>query len=196
MSAASAQRRCERVELIPLYVLRALPSGETSLLEAHLTSCPECRREIQSLQPVVDSFTSWPVDILRPPESMWSRLQDRISGEAREEREESASPEASGRREPDWEDVAPGISCKLLATDAERERVSMLVRLAPGTAYPPHRHAGVEELFLLYGELWIEDRKLHPGDYSRGELGTADDRVWSETGCTCVLITSSSDVIS
>jgi len=95
-----------------------------------------------------------------------------------------------------WEDVAPGISCKLLATDAKRDRVSMLVRLAPDTAYPPHSHAGVEELFLLDGELWIEDRKLHPGDYNRAEPGTADKRVWSETGCTCVLITSPSDVIS
>lgn len=71
----------------------------------------------------------------------------------------------------------------------------MLVRLAPGTAYPPHRHAGVEELFLLHGELWIEDRKLYPGDYNRGEPGAVDKRVWSETGCTCILITSPSDVI-
>jgi anti-sigma factor ChrR (cupin superfamily) len=118
---------------------------------------------------------------------------ERIGGEG--------SPEAvtSGVlewREPEWGDVAPGISCKLLATDAKRDRVSMLVRLAPGTAYPPHRHAGAEELFLLDGELWIEDRKLHPGDYNRGAPGTADQRVWSETGCTCVLITSPSDVIS
>jgi anti-sigma factor ChrR (cupin superfamily) len=71
----------------------------------------------------------------------------------------------------------------------------MLVRLATDTAYPPHRHAGVEELFLLNGELWIEDRKLHPGDYHRAEPDTADKRVWSETGCICVLITSPSDVI-
>jgi anti-sigma factor ChrR (cupin superfamily) len=91
--------------------------------------------------------------------------------------------------------VAPGISCKLLATDTERDRVSMLVRLAPGVAYPPHRHAGQEELHLLHGELWINDRQLYPGDYNRAEAGTADQRVWSGTGCTCVLITSPSDVL-
>lgn len=193
MSAGSEQRRCERAELVPLYALHALPSDEIRLLEAHLTSCPECRRELQSLRPVVDSLVSCPADILRAPDSMWSRLQERIGGEASEE---SLPPGVPALREPEWEDVAPGISCKLLATDTERDRVSMLVRLAPGTAYPPHRHAGVEELFLLHGELWIEDRKLYPGDYNRGEPGTADERVWSETGCTCVLITSPSDVIS
>jgi anti-sigma factor ChrR (cupin superfamily) len=81
------------------------------------------------------------------------------------------------------------------ARDLERQRVNVLVRLAPGAAYPPHTHAGREELYLLDGELWIESRLLSPGDYNRAEAGSADDRVWSETGCTCVLLTSSADVI-
>jgi anti-sigma factor ChrR (cupin superfamily) len=68
--------------------------------------------------------------------------------------------------------------------------------LAPGTDYPPHTHAGVEELHLLHGELWIDERKLQPGDYNRAEPGTSDQRVWSETGCTCVLITSPRDRLS
>ncbi|MGH8202443.1 MAG: cupin domain-containing protein [Steroidobacteraceae bacterium] len=192
MSAESEQHRCEQAELLPLYLLRALPSDETRSLEAHLTCCPECQRELLLLRPAVDSLGSSPPDILRPADSMWSRLQERIGGEASEEstREVPISPE------PGWDDVAPGISCKLLATDMERDRVSMLVRLAPGIAYPSHRHAGVEELFLLDGELWIEDRKLYAGDYNRAEPGTSDKRVWSETGCSCLLITSRSDVIS
>jgi len=39
---------------------------------------------------------------------------------------------------------------------------------------------------LLGGELWIDESKLYPGDYTRGEPGGSDKRVWSETGCTCV----------
>jgi hypothetical protein len=50
-------------------------------------------------------------------------------------------------------------------------------------------------LHLLHGELRIDDRTLYPGDYNRAEPGTMDRRVWSETGCTCVLITSTQDVI-
>ena len=88
---------------------------------------------------------------------------------------------------------APGISCKMLATDFERSRFSLLVRLAPGIEYPPHTHMGVEQLYLLQGELWIGDRKLYPGDYNRAEPGTADRLVWSKTGCLCVLVTSSED---
>ncbi|HEY1889465.1 MAG TPA: cupin domain-containing protein [Steroidobacteraceae bacterium] len=193
MSANTEQRRCERAELISLYVLRALPASETSLVEEHLASCPECRQHLESLYPVAGLMRSWPEDILRPPGSTWSRLQERLGEEASED---SVLPEVLAWREPEWEDVAPGISCKLLATDTERDRVSMLVRLAPDTAYPPHRHAGVEELFLLNGELWIDDLKVYPGDYHRAEPGSDDKRVWSGTGCTCVLITSPGDVIS
>jgi len=71
----------------------------------------------------------------------------------------------------------------------------MLVRLAPGTDYPRHRHAGIEELHLLHGELMIGDKKLYPGDYNRAELDSVDYRVWTETGCTCVLLTSTQDVL-
>ena len=56
-------------------------------------------------------------------------------------------------------------------------------------------HAGVEELHLLDGELWIDERKLVPGDYNYGAPGTGDQRVWSETGCTCVLVTSTKDIL-
>jgi DNA-directed RNA polymerase specialized sigma24 family protein len=104
-------------------------------------------------------------------------------------------PQTPQWSEPAWEQVAPGISVKLLASDAGKHMVSMLVRLAPGTDYPPHDHAGVEELHLLEGELWIDERKLYPGAYNRAEPGTADKRVWSETGCMCVLVTSTLDVL-
>ena len=71
--------------------------------------------------------------------------------------------------------------------------MSMLVRLLPRVDYPAHTHAGLEELFLLDGELSIDDHKLYPGDYNRAEAGSGDKRVWSETGCTCVLVTSTHD---
>jgi anti-sigma factor ChrR (cupin superfamily) len=132
-------------------------------------------------------------DLLQAPESLKDRLARRIADEAGVA---STPPPASTWQEPPWEKVAPGIFCKLLANDAARERVSMLVRLLPDATYPPHRHAGLEELHLLDGELWIDDRKLVPGDYNRAEFPSGDKRVWSETGCTCVLITSTADVLT
>jgi anti-sigma factor ChrR (cupin superfamily) len=184
--------RCERAELGCAYALRALAASERPAIEAHIASCPDCRRELESLLPVVDRFVSWPTDILGPTTSLQERLALRI---AEDTGKQPVLPPARRWSEPEWEQVAPGIECKLLASDMEKHRVSMLVRLAPGASYPAHMHAGVEELHLLDGELWIDERKLFPGDYNYGAPGASDERVWSETGCTCVLVTSTKDVL-
>lgn len=192
MSSAADKSGCDQAEQLFAYALEALPPNEAAALDAHIAACTDCRQELEMLYLIVDSFVAWPADVLRPSSSLWGRLAERIAEETGEQ-PKPAAPEAWS--EPEWEEVAPGITCKLLATDTEQDRVSMLVRLAPGIAYPPHRHAGVEELHLLDGELFIEDRKLRPGDYNRGEPGASDKFVFSETGCTCVLITSTKDVI-
>jgi anti-sigma factor ChrR (cupin superfamily) len=183
---------CEQAELVCAYAIQAVPPGEAAAIEAHIASCAQCRRDLETLRPIVDAFVSWPTDVLRPAASLQTRLARRIAVESGGE---PVLPVMRQWSEPAWEQVAPGISCKLLATDTEKHIVSMLVRLAPGADYPPHKHAGIEELHLLDGELWIDERKLYPGDYNRAEPGTGDKRVWSETGCTCVLITSTKDVL-
>jgi quercetin dioxygenase-like cupin family protein len=187
------RNRCEQSEVTCAYALQALPLEEVAAAAAHIAGCPDCQRELESLRPVVDSFVAWPIDVLRPTVPLQARLARRI---AEETGKEPIPPPASRWSEPKWEEVAPGIKCKLLSTDAERHRVSMLVRLAPGASYPAHTHAGVEELHLLAGELWIDERKLLPGDYNFGAPGAGDDRVWSDTGCTCLLVTSTKDVLA
>lgn len=192
MSSSSDNQRCDRRDLVASYALAALERSESELMKAHLPTCPECQQEYHALSSVTDTLSAWRDQTLPPLAPSWNRLAERISTQPQKKVVVSASP-VQGWVEPRWKEVAPGISCKLLSTDTESDRVTMLVRLAPNTAYPPHRHAGLEELYLLEGELWIENRKLEPGDYNRAAAGTADQRVWSESGCMCLLITSPSD---
>ena len=184
---------CGQSAQVSAYIMHALPPHEAAALEAHIASCSQCRQELETLRPVADSLVFWPTDVLRAPVSLQERLAERIAAET------GGTPAvAPGEHwnEPAWEQVAPGIFCKLMATDSTKGRVSMLVRLEPGVKYPPHTHAGVEELFLLDGELWIDDRQLYPGDCNRAEPLSGDKRVWSKTGCTCVLITSTEDILT
>jgi anti-sigma factor ChrR (cupin superfamily) len=185
---------CEHSEVTCAYAAQTLAANEAAAAKAHIATCADCQQEVESLRLVVNQFVSWPTDVLRPTTDLQARLACRIA-------EETGKPPVLptalqwSAPAPAWEQVAPGIECKLLATDTERHRVSMLVRLAPGASYPAHTHAGEEELHLLDGELWIDERKLYPGDYNYGAPGTGDERVWSETGCTCVLITSIKDTL-
>jgi anti-sigma factor ChrR (cupin superfamily) len=192
MTADIDSNQCSQSAQLGTYAMQALPPGAAAEIEAHIASCSRCRQELEILRPVVESFIFWPTDVLRPPTSLQQRLAQRIADETNET---PVLPPPRQWDEPAWEEVAPGIFCKLMATDTERHRVSMLVRLLPHVDYPAHTHAGLEELFLLDGELWIDDRKLYPGDYNRAEAGSGDKRVWSETGCTCVLITSTQDIL-
>ena len=120
---------CERADLSRAYALQTLPAGESAAAAAHIASCPECQRELASLRPIIERFAAWPTDVLRPTTPLKALLARRI---AEETGKEPAVLTAEPWSEPDWEQVAPGIECKLLATDAERHRVSMAVRLAPG----------------------------------------------------------------
>jgi len=192
MSSASGKHRQDDSALLILYALQVLPASEVPVVEAHISACADCRQEMETLRPIIDSFVSWPTDVLRPSTSLWERLAQRIAAETGGP---PVLPAPVRWVEPEWKEVAPGIACKLLATDTARNRVSMLVRLAPGTHYPPHCHDGVEELHMLHGELIVDDKTFFPGDYRRAEAGSVDHRVWSETGCTCVLVTSFRDAI-
>ena len=182
----------EHLDLVFLFALQSLSPSEMASVEAQILSCEECRQEIETLRPIVRSVIGWPTDVLRPAESLWGRLAKRIATEAATQ---PFVPPLDAPSKLEWEEAAPGIHVKILARNAEMDSVSMLVRLDPGTDYPGHKHADIEELHLLHGILRVDDRTLHPGDFIHSEAGSVDHRVWSETGCTCFLLTSTKDAL-
>jgi quercetin dioxygenase-like cupin family protein len=180
----------EHLDLVFLFALHALPAHEIASVEAQISSCKDCQQEIATVRPIVRSFVGWSTDVLRPAESLWDRLAKRIASETATP---SFVPPLEVAVKPEWEEAAPGVHVKILARNAETDSVSMLVRLDPGTDYPGHKHAEIEELHLLHGILHVDDRTLYAGDFIHSEAGSVDHRVWSETGCTCFLVTSTKD---
>src|ERR1051326_1641091 len=119
----------KHLDLVFLYALDALPASEINIAEAQISVCGECRREMETLRPIIRSFVWWPTDILRPAAPLWGRLAHRI---AQEIGQQPFLPPRQTPPKPEWQQAAPGIDVKMLAVDSEKERVSMLVRLAPG----------------------------------------------------------------
>ncbi len=194
MNSNEQDRGCAEAESLEQFALTGLLPEDGTPVAAHLAQCAQCRSEYEGIRSTVRTLASWPATELPASPNLWNRLAKRIGNEGWAAVEDEL-PLSEQWPDLEWETAAPGIYVKVLATDSERRRVSMLVRLDPNTEYPPHTHAGLEELHLLDGELWIDDRKLYPGDYNRAPAGTSDARVWSETGCSCVLITSPDDVL-
>jgi len=192
MSSQETDHYQEHLDRLFLHALQALPADEMDTVERQISSCTDCQKEIQTLRPIVSTFVGWSTNVLRPPESLWGRLAQRLATELGTEPFKELR---DGPRKPQWEQAASGIHVQILARDEENDRVSMLVRLDPGTDYPGHMHGGVEELHLLHGVLRVDDRTLYPGDFIHAEVGTVDHRVWTEIGCTCFLTTSNKDVL-
>src|SRR5581483_4375088 len=140
MNSTPGMHSQEHLDLLFLFVLRALSPSEIASVESQISSCEACRQEIEALWPLVRSFVGWPADVLRPAESLWVRLAKRIASAGGIQ---PLVPPLDAPVKPEWEDVAPGIHVKILAKNAENDSVSMLVRLDPGTDYPGHRHAGI-----------------------------------------------------
>jgi hypothetical protein len=68
-----------------------------------------------------------------------------------------------------------------------------LVRFAPDASYMAHTHAWTEECHILDGDLRIDERKMLPGDYKCSQPDSRDALIHSETGCTCLVVTSTED---
>ena len=81
-----------------------------------------------------------------------------------------------------------GISVKVLRFDDRANRaLTFLLKFEPGASYPYHNHPAGEELFVLQGEVFINDQKLIHGDY----LYTPPDfkhSVRTDEGCVILFI--------
>lgn len=96
--------------------------------------------------------------------------------------------------EGEWEPTAaPGVEVKKLFVDEKRKYATMLVRMAAGTAYPGHRHAGFEECYVLQGDLHVGNIVMHSGDYQRAEGGSIHGVQKTEHGCLLFIVSSLED---
>jgi quercetin dioxygenase-like cupin family protein len=93
-----------------------------------------------------------------------------------------------------WQPTAvPGIDVRALHVDEARDAVTMLIRMAPGTSYPRHRHGGDEECFVIRGVLKIEDHVLRAGDYQFAPRGSIHGVQSTDEGCMLLIVSSRHD---
>ncbi len=83
----------------------------------------------------------------------------------------------------------PGARCKRLSVNPAAGYVVLLMQLDPGTRFPEHPHPGHEEIYVVSGDAETEGRRLKPGDFFHADPGTHHGALYSEHGCTALLVT-------
>jgi hypothetical protein len=174
-------------ELASLYSIGALDESESALFEAHLLDgCAFCDAELAASNAVVDmlGFSAEPVS---PP----SALRERLLLETAQPAPDLFQDLVTGG---DWRphEIA-GVATRTLHYDRESRTIVMLVRAGAGAVYPTHRHAAVEEMLMLYGDLAFRENRYFGGDYIRSEPGSVHQTGRTENGCMFLIRTSVDD---
>lgn len=199
-------------ELAAAYAAGAMTAEEAVTFEAHLASgCDDCATAVRSYDDAVVHLYESVV-----PVAPGADLRERILGAAAPQaksrkivEDSRAGKQGQIWREwtPDvddilirncamngWEDTGiPGIEVRRLSADRERNQMTALFRMAPGTAYPRHVHDGPEECYVLQGDLSVGDQVMHAGDYQKMAPGTQHGVQSTENGCVLLIVSSLSD---
>ena len=158
------------------------------------------RLEVLSLQPALEVLGM--MEEREPPAHLKSRLLSRIMAEPSADEQERGGSEGllSGlgvpltrmttikKDELAWEPLGEdGAFFKTLSIDREGKRVTMLLRLEAGYSYPAHVHRGLEEVYVLEGDLQGPDFSLEKGDYHLAPAGTRHGMQHTINGCLLLL---------
>ncbi|HAP39086.1 MAG TPA: hypothetical protein DCQ94_04925 [Nitrospira sp.] len=177
-------------ERAALYALDALgDEAQRQFARSLETASASTREEVAAFQDVAQELAfSGPA--IAPPTSLKERLMARIAQEPQEPADATGFTFVRSRGLA-WQELAPGLSMKVLFHDAAAARTTMLLRLAPGGTLIGHRHPQVEELYVLEGSCLCAGEFLQVGDYHRAEAGTVHPVTSSEQGCLALIMTSS-----
>ncbi|MFI5165204.1 MAG: cupin domain-containing protein [Thermoanaerobaculales bacterium] len=196
-----------------LYLLGCLSGVEAAAYEQHVAGCSDCAAEAAKLEGSAAALAAL-VPVVDPPAELRARLLERVAalrpdatvpaqgltaGPEQAWRQWTATPTGGGpvfvpAGGGAWEPTGVGgVTAKRLFVDPKHDRVTLLVRMAPGTSYPAHRHGGPEECYLLEGDLDDGEVRLRAGDYLRRDGGSFHGVHSSMQGCLMLISSSLHD---
>jgi hypothetical protein len=183
-------------ELISLAALEAVDDQAMLLADTYASTSVELEQELAEMRQAVGAIPYG--DALLPiSPNLKDRLFDWIATEAEQENKPNVQDilpfQAIRFSEMEWQPhPVPGVTIAVLHTDPMTRSLSALVRCQPGVYYPIHRHAGIEEILMLEGQLICNGNTYGVGDYLLSGSNSAHDPE-SPDGCLFFVRTSMDD---
>lgn len=168
-------------ELAPLYALDLLDEQERRVVEEQIAERPDLATELAEFQAAVAA-----ISYSTPSVPMAADLQERLFQRIGQPMpsDEPVTQVASSLVVPPelvmrsqnivWQPhPVPGVMIATLHVDPVKREITGLLRAEPGVRYPLHRHAAIEEMFMLEGDLAIAGQVYGAGDYIRSHPGSS-----------------------
>jgi hypothetical protein len=162
-------------ELAPLYALDLLGEEERQWMARQIEECPDLAEELEGYQSAVTAIP-YGVPNLPMAADLKDRLFDRLDLDrpSPEVIPEPVSYWAIRERDLDWQDhPTAGVQIAIVHRDEKTRELVGFLRADPGVRYPFHRHAAIEEIFMIEGDLIVGKRVYGAGDYIRSRPGSS-----------------------
>ncbi len=163
----------------------ALDADDRRRLQARLDRLtPDERSKVACLYDAVMTIAS-SVPMLEPA----PHVRERLIASLRKPSRYTLSPAGAV-----WIDTGqPGIRVRVLAVDKPRSLVTLLVRAEPGAVYPPHKHHGPEECYVISGSIVIDGTVLHAGDFHHADKDSEHGEITTTEGAEVLIVGALAD---
>jgi hypothetical protein len=185
-------------ELAALYALDILDERGRQLVEGYIARFPEYKKELEGFHDAAAAIPYSAPDVPMAA-NLKERLFERIADEALNPNSSTSDDLPITTDLPiftlraadvKWKShVIPGVAIAKLYEDRVRREIVCLFRAEPGVRYPAHRHATAEEIFMLEGDLRIDEQVYGKGDYIRSAVGSIHSP-YTVGGCMFLMRTS------
>jgi ChrR Cupin-like domain len=178
-------------EMIAALSLDILDEADRQLVSKAIVQSPELAAELADFRAVVAAMAYGVPDQAIAP-SLKARLFDKIGVEV------SALTLPDGRsiraEEQVWQPhpFVPRVTIAILHIDPINRELTCLLRAEAGVTYSSHRHASVEEIYMLEGDLKVAGQVYYKGDYLRSSQGSSH-APYTQGGCMFFVKTSLDD---
>jgi len=181
-------------EQLALYSLGALSQLEARAVERHLKEgCEACEAELKPFTSVVAALGLAASSESAQPQ-VREKLMFRITAEPPAPMSALSSDEGLKQfysmrvDQGDWRETFPGMFEKQLFADEKKDTTTTLIRLAPGTKIPSHKHLGTEECLVIEGDFRVNGEIFGPGDYRCAMPDSIDQSPYSVNGTLLLIV--------
>lgn len=153
-------------ETLAAYATGALDQPRTLVVAMHVARCADCKRQVRRFEAVGGALLEDAPAVSMKPRALEHalRLIDKVATEPAWE-EDPLGNYALGP----WRWVGPGVYRRAVSLpEAEGVKVFML-KAAPGTKLPHHKHLGYEWTCVLEGAFEHELGRYGPGDFDEAD---------------------------
>jgi anti-sigma factor ChrR (cupin superfamily) len=153
--------------------------------EEHLERCPVCQSEVKAFRKITGELA-----YLAPPVRPAPRLKQELMRKLAFEHVLVRGDASEWQKTP-----FPGVELKDLFVDQVTGAVTSLLRAAAGAIYPAHRHGGLEQIYIIDGDMIFDDHTLDTGDYEASAGSSYHSAITTRTGCLALIIHNKADRI-